>query len=97
MSEESVPEEPTQEETVEEKVTEQEAPEEETASEEPTTTEEASQPECVTIPEHMKPLVECCREYDEGKIDSGDFFARALIITGEFMQNVKKKQESESE
>ncbi len=92
MSEESVPEEPT-----EEEVAEQEAPKEETASEEPTTTEEASQPECVTIPEHMKPLVECCREYDEGKIDSGDFFARALIRTGEFMQNVKKKRESEGE
>ena len=73
--------------------------EEETVQEETTeevTTEESSQPECITIPDHMKPLFECCKEYDEGKIGSSDFFARALIRTGEFMQSVKKKRESET-
>ena len=60
------------------------------------TVEETPQPECITIPEHMKPLFECCKEYDEGKIDSPDFFARALIRTGEFMQAVKKKKEGET-
>ena len=71
--------------------------EEETVAEE-TTEEESPKPECITIPEHMKPLFECCKEYDEGKIDSSEFFARALIRTGEFIQNVKKKREgAESE
>ena len=68
--------------------------EEETVQEE-ATTEESSQPECIVIPEHMKPLFECCKEYDEGKISEGDFFARSLIRTGEFMQAVKKKKEGE--
>ena len=69
--------------------------EEETTAEEPTTTEEKAEPECITIPEHMKPLFECCKDYDEGKIGASDFFARALIRTGEFMQSVKKKHEGE--
>ena len=46
--------------------------------------------DCIVIPEHMKPLFECCKDFDEGKIDSNDFFAKALIRTGEFMQAVKK-------
>lgn len=71
--------------------------EEETVSEEePTTTEETPQNECIVIPEHMKPLFECCKEYDEGKIGEGDFFARSLIRTGEFMQAVKKRKEGET-
>ena len=60
---------------------------------EETTTEEPSEPECIVIPEHMKPLFECCKEYDEGKIAEGDFFARTLVRMGEFMENVKKKRE----
>lgn len=54
--------------------------------------EEKPGEKCVTIPEHMKPLFECCKEYDEGKIDSSEFFARALVRTGEFMQKVKEKK-----
>ena len=83
-------------------MSEEESTQEETAPKEtiediekPTTTEETSQPECITIPDHMKPLFECCKEYDEGKIGEGDFFARSLIRTGEFMQAVKKRKEGE--
>lgn len=47
---------------------------------------------CIIIPEHMKALVECCQEYDQGKIESGDFFAKALMRTGEFMQEVQKRR-----
>ena len=50
--------------------------------------------ECIVIPDHMKPLFECCKEFDEGKLDSGDFFAKALIRTGEFMQSVRKRRET---
>lgn len=51
--------------------------------------------ECIVIPDHMKPLFECCKDFDEGRIDSNDFFARALIRTGEFMQAVKGRTSSE--
>lgn len=77
----------------EEEESTQEEFQEETVPEE--TAEETPQPECITIPEHMKPLFECCKEYDEGKIGESDFFARSLIKTGEFMQNVKKRREAE--
>jgi hypothetical protein len=66
---------------------------EETVEEE--SAEETKQEECVIIPEHMKPLFECCKDFDEGKIGESDFFARSLIQTGEFMQNVKKRREIE--
>jgi len=42
----------------------------------------------------MKPLVDCCRDFDEGRIDASEFFARTLVKTGEFMQTVKKRQET---
>ena len=64
-------------------------------SEEETTQEETTEEkECIVIPQHMKPLFECCKDFDEGKIDSGDFFSKALIRTGEFMQNVRKRRET---
>jgi hypothetical protein len=53
-------------------------------------------PNCEVIPEHMKPLVDCCRDFDEGRIDASEFFARTLVKTGEFMQTVKKRQETPS-
>lgn len=79
------------------KLSEEEVTEEETSSEESSESinEETPQNECIVIPKYMQPLFECCREYDEGKIDSSEFFARSLIRTGEFMQNVKKRKESE--
>lgn len=77
-----------QDEVVEEEVAEE-------VVEEQPTTEETPTNECIVIPKHMKPLFECCKDLDEGKIDSTEFFARALVRTGEFMQNVKKKREGE--
>lgn len=63
------------------------------------TTEEKETPEktCLNIPDHLKPLFECCRDFEEGKIESSDFFAKALIHTGEFMQKVKNKPEESEE
>ena len=66
---------------------------EENQSEEAPVEEKKS--DCVVIPEHMKPLFECCKDFEEGRIDSSEFLARTLIRSGEFMQNVKKKRESE--
>ena len=44
----------------------------------------------------MKPLIDCCKEYAEGKIDATNFFVRSLIRTGEFVQSVEKKKENEA-
>lgn len=84
-----------QEEVIEEEVSEEST--EEQPSEEATeeVVEEAPKNECIVLPEHTKPIVECCKEYDEGKIDSGDFFSKALISIGNFMQSVSKKKEAE--
>lgn len=49
---------------------------------------------CEVIPEYMKPLVDCCKDFDEGKIDASEFLARTLVKTGELMQTVKKRQET---
>jgi len=49
-------------------------------------------PDCYVVPEHAKPLVECCKDYDEGRIDESTFFAEALVRTGEFMKAVKSKK-----
>lgn len=58
-----------------------------------TNTEEIAETkeDCIIIPRHMKPLIDCCKDFDEGKIDSSDFFAQALIKTGEFMKSVKER------
>ena len=52
---------------------------------------------CLVIPENIKPLVECCKDFEEGKMDSNDFFAKALIHAGEFMQKVKDKAKENEE
>ena len=52
---------------------------------------------CLVVPENIKPLVECCKDFEEGKMDSSDFFAKALIHTGEFMQKVKGKAKENEE
>lgn len=44
----------------------------------------------------MKPLIDYCKEYAEGKIDTVDFITRSLIRTGEFVQSVEKKKETEA-
>lgn len=55
-------------------------------------------PECIVIPEHIKPLIDCCRDFEEGRIDDSEFFARTLVKTGEYMQTVKKmKNQSKPE
>lgn len=53
---------------------------------------EKPKPNCIVVPEHIKPLLECCRDFEEGKIDDSEFFARTLVRTGEYMQNVKKNR-----
>ena len=63
------------------------------SSEETTeTSTETVREDCVVLPNSMKPLFECCKDYSDGKIDSSDFFAKMLQRTGEFMQKVKKKE-----
>jgi len=57
--------------------------------------EEKREKNCVVISEHMKPLFDCCKDFEEGKIDPSDFFARTLISTGKFMEEVKKTREME--
>jgi len=60
--------------------------------------ESIKQSKCIVIPENIKPLIECCRDYEQGKISSTDFFSKTLIRTGEFMQRVelsKKTPKSE--
>jgi hypothetical protein len=52
--------------------------------------------DCQVIPEHIKPILDCCRDYDEGKIDSAEYFAKTLQKTGEFMQIVKKMRETQN-
>ena len=44
----------------------------------------------------MKPLIDCCKEYAKGTIDGTNFFTRSLIRTGEFVQSVEKKKETEA-
>lgn len=56
---------------------------------------EVPKKDCIVIPENMKPLFDCCKDFEEGKIDSEDFFAKALIRTGEFMRAVKEMTRSE--
>lgn len=77
--------------------TQPEEPSEEIA-EEPVTepSEEPKKPnECIIIPEHMKPIVDCCRDYDKGKIDGTSFFSSVLVSTGKFMQDVEKRRTGE--
>jgi hypothetical protein len=47
---------------------------------------------CYVVPEKVKPLVECCKKFEEGEIDEGTFFAEALVKTGEFMKAVKQSK-----
>jgi len=54
--------------------------------------EVVAEPECLTVSDHMKSLVECCGEFEEGKVDEGTVALKTL----EFMQSVKKTRESES-
>jgi hypothetical protein len=72
-------------------MSEEEIPPEETPVE-----EKPKKPDCYVVPEHIKPLLDCCQDFDEGKIDASEFFARTLVKTGEFMQAVKKRQEATS-
>lgn len=58
--------------------------------------EKPQKPNCYVVPEHIKPLLECCEEYEKGKIDEATFFARTLTKTGEFMEAVKKMREVKS-
>jgi len=53
--------------------------------------------DCEVIPAHIKPLLDCCRDYDQGKIGPDDFFAKALTRTGEFMLEVSKRRQPPSE
>lgn len=53
-------------------------------------------PECYVVSERAKPLVECCKDFEEGRIDESTFFAEALVRTGEFMKAVKAKTTSET-
>ena len=64
--------------------------------EKPTEPVAEKKPECYVVPEHLKPLIECCEKYDKGEIGDGDFFANALIRTGEFMKNVRERRESKA-
>jgi len=73
--------------------TEEEEVEEAEAIEEKIIPEKA----CLVVPEGVKPLVECCRDFENGKLESDDFFAKALIHTGEFMQKVKGKAKENEE
>jgi hypothetical protein len=58
--------------------------------------EEPKKPdECIIIPEYMKPIVNCCRDYDAGKIDGTSFFSSVLVSTGKFMQDVEKRRSGE--
>jgi len=86
--------------TVEEEAGEENPVSEENEAEE-TVEETSEEPEkkenCIVIPESMKPLFECCKEFDEGKINDSTFFAKALVRTGEFMQNVKKRNVDQQE
>jgi len=50
--------------------------------------------DCYVVTEHIKPLLDCCEEYEQGKIDDATFFARTLTKTGEFMESVKKSREA---
>jgi len=52
--------------------------------------ETVAEPECVTISDHMKSLVNCCKEFEEDKVDEGTVALKTL----EFMQAVKKTKES---
>jgi hypothetical protein len=53
-------------------------------------------PECYVVPDSVKPLVECCKDFEAGRIDESTFFADALVKTGEFMKFVKTKPKVES-
>jgi hypothetical protein len=48
--------------------------------------------DCYVVPDNVKPLVECCKDYAEGRIDDGTFFAEALVRTGEFMKAVRQSK-----
>ena len=58
---------------------------------------EEKKPECYVVPDHLKPLIDCCEKYEKGEIGDGDFFANALIRTGEFMKGVRERREKPSE
>lgn len=52
--------------------------------------------DCYHVPESVKPLVECCKDFEAGRIDESTFFADALVKTGEFMKFVKSRPKVES-
>ncbi len=70
------------------------APQEETETEPPTPGSEDQK--CPIIPDHLKPLVECCEQYDKGEIGGDEFFAKSLINTGKFMQSVRDRRKAET-
>jgi len=77
-------------------MSEEESQEEAEAKKEVVEEEKVKEPvkePCLTLPDHMKPLVDCCKEFEEGKVDEGDVALRTL----EFMQAVRKRRESASE
>ncbi|GAI30111.1 unnamed protein product [marine sediment metagenome] len=70
---------------------------EEVVEEKPTEeAEKPSEPNCIVIPDDMKPWYECCQEFKSGKIDDATFFAESLVRTGEFMKKVREKKTGES-
>ena len=52
--------------------------------------------DCLIVSEPVKPLLECCEKYERGEISDSDFFATALIRTGELMKHVKQQREAKS-
>lgn len=77
-------------------LTEETSENEETPTE---TTEEESpveeKPQCLVLTDKQKSWIECCSEFDVGKIDDADFMARIKNIK-ELKEN-KTTEESETE
>ncbi len=75
----------------------QETVEEEAVEEAPVAEIPEQKNNCEIIPENMKPLLDCCKEFKEGKLSEGAFFAKAVTATGEFMQSVQKESAEQPE
>lgn len=69
-----------------------ENPESSEPHEEPVPEKIEKKPDCYMVPDSVKPLVECCKDFEAGRIDESTFFADALVKTGEFMKTVRSKK-----
>lgn len=70
--------------------------EEEIPPEETPVEEKPKKPDCYVVPEYIKPLLDCCKDFDDGKIDASDFFAKTLVNTGKFMEEVAKRKATQT-